>query len=190
MTKTYDYIIVLKKKSFELVDNISKLMLLMSVAAFLFDAYATLTFKNTKLSESSAWLLLCLSAAIIGWWVFCYLQQKRGVAPYYRFALMFAAWGWITIPSGLGIALVYLAACFLEKPVKVPPEVAFDSEEIVFNSFPQKRYNWSVVSNVVLKDGLVSIDLKNNKLIQKAVDEAVPTEIEAEFNSFCKERIQ
>ncbi len=189
MVKTYDYIIVLKKKSFELIDNVSSLMLLLALAAFVFDAYATIMLRNTKLEVSSAWLLLTISALIIGWWIFCNNQKKRGIIPYFRFALMFAAWGWFVVPSGQFIAMIYLVACFLEKPVKVPAEIAFDAEEIVFNSFPKKRYGWSVISNVVLKDGLITIDLKDNTLIQKAVDEPVSKEIENEFNAFCKEQL-
>ena len=189
MIKTYDYIIVLKKKSFELIDNISKLMLLLALAAFFFDSYATLMLHNTKLETSSAYLLLTISAMIIVWWIWCANQIKRGIIPYYRFALMFTAWGWFVIPSGQLIAIIYLVACFLEKPVKVPAEIAFDSEEIVFNSFPKKRYGWSVISNVVLKDGLVTIDLKDNTLIQKEVNELVSKDIENEFNAFCKQLI-
>lgn len=189
MVKTYDYIIVLKKKSFELIDNVSKLMLLLAIAAFIFDSYATLMLHNTKLEASSAYLLMTISAMIIGWWVFCANQLKRGIIPYFRFALMFAAWGWFVVPSGQFIALIYIVACFLEKPVKVPAEIAFDTEEIVFNSIPKKRYGWSVISNVVLKDGLITIDLKDNTLIQKEVNEPVSKEIENEFNAFCKEQI-
>jgi hypothetical protein len=186
MAKTYDYIIVLKKKSFELIDNISKLMLLLALAAFIFDSFSTLYSHNTNLTTSVAWLLVSLSATIVAWWIFCGWQQGRSIIPYYRFALMFSAWGWIVLPGGKLIAIVYLVACLLEKPIKVSPEVAFDDEEIVMNSFPKQRFQWDAVNNVVLKDGLLTIDLKNNKVIQKEVDAVVSPEVEAEFNSFCK----
>ncbi len=189
-TITYDYIIVLKKKSFELIDYISKLMLLLALAAFFFDAFFTLYAHNTKLSPSSAVLLLIYAVGIIGWWSFCGWQQNRGLTPYYRFALMFAAWGWFVIPSGLWIAIIYIVACFLEKPVKVSPEVAFDNNEIVFNNFPQKKYTWDMISNVVLKDGLLTIDLKNNTIIQRDVDAKTSYELEVEFNEYCKSRIE
>ena len=75
------------------------------------------------------------------------------------------------------------------EPVKVPPEAAFDAEEISFNSFPRKIYLWENVSNVVLKDGLLTIDLKDNTLIQKQVNDEVEKEIEQEFNGFCQEQL-
>ena len=186
MTKTYDYIIVLKKKSFDVIDNVSKIMLVLGVAAFLFVAVSTLQVRNTNLPVNQAWLLVIISAIVIGWFAFCERQKKKDKMVYYRFGLMFAAWGWFVTPTGRWISIIYIIACFLEKPIKVSPEVAFDGEEIVFNSFPQKKYTWSEVNNAVLKDGLLTIDLKNNTLIQHPVDEAVPQDIEVEFNSFCQ----
>ena len=190
MVKTYDYIIVLKKPNFKVIDFISQLMLLLSIASFFFVAFMSLSQKSMVLATSESWLLLFFSSLIIGWWVFCFGQIKRGIIPYYRFALMFAAWGWFIIPNGKLVALVYVIACFLEKPVKVPPELAFDAEEISFNSFPRKIYLWKDVANVILKDGLLTIDLKNNTLIQKQVNDEVSPEIEAEFNGFCKQQLK
>ena len=186
MAKTYDYIIVLKRKSYDLIDNVSKLMLVLGIAAFLFVASSTIQGKNTNLSVDQGWLLVGIAAGVIGWFAFCEVQSKKGKVVFYRFGLMFAAWGWFVIPSGKWISGIYLLSCFFEKPIKVAPEVAFDGEEIVFNSFPQKKYSWNEISNVVLKDGLLSIDLKNNTLIQHTVDEAVPHDVEAEFNAFCQ----
>jgi len=187
MAKTYDYIIVLKKKSFSVIDNISKLMLLMAIAAFLFTVYATLILHSTNLQSGLSWYLLVICLIIIGWWMLCENQFKRGLIPYYRFALMASAFGWFVVPGGMYIAIIYIIALFFEKSMKLTPEIAFDAEEIVFNGLIRKRYSWAVVNNVVLKDGLLTIDLKNNTLIQKEVNEEVSPEIEEEFNAFCKE---
>jgi hypothetical protein len=189
MTKTYDYIIVLKKPDFKVIDWISQLMLLLAVAGFILVAFMSLSQSNIILGVSESWLLLFFCSLIIGWWIFSFGQAKRGVVPYYRFALMFAAWGWFVVPGGKLVAIIYLIACFLEKPVKVPPEVAFDGAEIVFNSFPKKMVLWPTLNNVILKDGLLTIDLKNNTLIQKQVNDPVEQQVEQEFNAFCKEQI-
>ena len=188
MIKTYDYIIVLKTPDYKVIDWISQLMLLLAVAGFTFVAFMSLSQTNIVLPVSESWLLLFFCSLILGWWIFSFGQAKRGLIPYYRFALMFAAWGWFVVPGGKLVAIVYLIACFLEKPVKVPPEVAFDGVEIVFNSFPKKILLWPNVNNVVLKDGLLTIDLKNNTLIQKHVNDPVEKQVEQEFNDFCKEQ--
>jgi hypothetical protein len=186
MLKTYDYIIVLKKTPFGVIDNVSKLMLVLGIAAFIYVAYATLILHTAKIEPGIAWVLVGISVLIIGWWVFCENQLKRGLVPYFRFAFMLCAFGWFEVPNGMYISIIYIIAIFLEKPVKLTPEIAFDKEEIVFNGLIRKRYSWAVVNNVVLKYGLLTIDLKNNTLIQKEVNDEVPKEIETEFNSFCQ----
>ena len=189
MIKEYDYIIVLKKPNFKVIDWISQLMLLLSLGSFAFVAYMGLSQNSVALSTSQSWLLVFFCSLIIAWWTFCLGQIKRGITPYYRFAVMFAAWGWFIIPGGKLVAIIYIIACFLEKPVKVPPEAAFDAEEISFNSFPRKILLWKDVNNVVLKDGILTIDLKNNTLIQKPLNDEVDKHIEQEFNEFCKEQL-
>ncbi len=53
-----------------------------------------------------------------------------------------------------------------------------------------KRYlKWEQLNNLVMKDGLVTIDLKNNKLIQQYLDESSITVNEKEFNDFCKKQL-
>ena len=177
MAKTYDYIIVLKKKNRNRVDGISQLMLLLSLIAFISSAVA---------KPAANIVAIIMSALVLSWWIFCYTQQKRNVAPSYRLALLFAAIGWYFQKDGIWLSLVYVIAAVLEKQVKFPEEIAFDSTEIVVNSFPKKVYSWNELNNVVLKDGLLTIDFKNNKLYQKEVDAEVSKQVETEFNSFAK----
>ena len=179
--KTYDYIIILKKRNNSKVNGISQLMLLLALVAFISSAVALPAYSTVP---------LLISLLILGWWIFCYTQQKRKVDPSYRLALLFAAIGWYVQKDGIWIALVYLIAAMLEKQVKFPEEIAFDSEEIVVNSFPKKRFSWDEVKNVVLIDGLLTIDFKNNKLLQKFVDAEVNAQTESEFNNFAKNLIK
>jgi hypothetical protein len=82
----------------------------------------------------------------------------------------------------------FIILALLERQVKFPLEIGFSESQVVFNTLLKKRYYWSDLSNVVLKDGLLTIDFLNNRLIQREVeedddDEDVPEE---EFNAFCK----
>ncbi len=180
-TKTYDYIIVLKKKGNGKIDGISQLMLLLSLVAFI----------GTELINKSIHVLpLVISSLIIGWWIFCIWQQKRNIPPYYRLGLFFAAIGWYYQKDGIWISFIYLIASVLEKQVKFPQEIAFDHEEIVINSFPKKRHYWNEIKNIVLKDGLLTIDFNNNQLLQKMVDADVSSQTENEFNAFATMQIK
>lgn len=186
--KTYDFIIVVKQPaSYYYIDWISQLMLFMAIAAYGMEGVARINSHETFVMASPYFLI---SAAIIAWWIYCYRQSAEGKTPFYRFGLLLAALGWYLYPHGTTLAIVYLVAAVLEKPVKVQPEYAFDEESIVYNSFPEKKYAWSEVTNVVLKNAILTIDLKNNKLIQKEVNDEVSAKNEKDFNGFCTQRLQ
>ena len=187
--KTYDYIVVLKKKSSQTINLISLLMLAMSVLFFTYSF--TVQFKDAgNAINSKNGLLIVWITGIIGWILFCQMQQKKGLEPNYRFALMLAAWGWFVHPQAMWLAGVFLLAAVLERPVKVAPEYAFDQNEIVFNSLPTKKYSWNEVSNVVLKFGMLTIDFKNNRIVQGEVNNDVTLQLENEFNEYCKKNIE
>ena len=107
--RTYEYIVVLKKSSTRLIDVISLLMLAISIAFFMYDF--ALQFKGAGGSiDSKNGLFLVWIFGIAGWLVFCRNQQRRGIKPYYRFALMMAAWGWFMNPQTIWLAIVFLIA--------------------------------------------------------------------------------
>ncbi len=64
--------------------------------------------------------------------------------------------------------------------------VKIKSEIILYPSFPQQQIQWKELSNLVLKDGLLTIDFKNDKIIQQYVEENSLTVDEKEFNEFCR----
>jgi hypothetical protein len=70
--------------------------------------------------------------------------------------------------------------------------VYVNSLEIIFPSFPKKKIQWKDLNNMILKDDLVTIDFKNNKLIQAEVanGENDYDVDEKEFNDFCKEQLR
>lgn len=175
--KTYDYIIVLKKRNHHTVDTISQIMLLIAAIALIGDAVNS---ANKNISSA------LFAVLVLGWLGFCLWQKKKGGQPFYRLGLFFAALGWYNMADGFWISLIYLLAAILEKQVKFPEEIAFDETEIVLNTFPKKRYTWNQLNNVVLKDGLLTVDFKNDHLIQKELESDITINIEQEFNAYTK----
>jgi hypothetical protein len=53
--------------------------------------------------------------------------------------------------------------------------------------YPHKRYKWNDLNNVILKDNILTLDFKNNKLMQAEIESANINE-EA-FNTFAKEQL-
>lgn len=179
--RLFDYIIVCKSPDFKNVDRISQFMLFLSIIAMVYTLFLG--------SYHQPALLIAIMTAVASWWVFCFYQQQKGGIPYYRLGLLFASWGWFLLPNALIIAGIYLIAALFERQVKFPYELAFDPAGIVVNTFPKKNFPWSAVENVVIKEDYITIDFKNNQLIQKQINEPVAENIKNEFNTFCKEQI-
>jgi hypothetical protein len=63
----------------------------------------------------------------------------------------------------------------------------FTSSGIKKAGFPPKDYKWDEFSNVVLKDNLLTLDFKNNKLLQAEI--ATNNINEEAFNIFASEQL-
>jgi hypothetical protein len=179
--RIFDYIIVCKTPDFKKVDQVSQFMYLLSILGFAFGIYKGLYAKPA--------LIIAIITSIICWFIFCLYQKKQGGVPYYRLGLLFASWGWFLMPKALIISGIYLIGALFERQVKFPYEIAFDPAGIVINTFPKKQFPWSMIQNTLIKDDIITIDFKNNRLIQKDINEPVTEAITIEFNTFCGEQI-
>ncbi|WP_207493533.1 hypothetical protein [Aridibaculum aurantiacum] len=179
----YDFVITLKRPDYRLADQVSQLMYVFAIVVFSYFFYL-------HRQAGIAYLVAAVLIAII--WIWKRFEKRIDKLAYYRLGLFIAALAWIGIgpESNFWMFGLYVVAGLLEKQVKFPQEIGFSKEEIAFNSFPKKQtIQWSELNNVVLKDGLITIDHKSNKLVQKEVDEDVLPELEAEFNQYCREQL-
>ncbi len=64
--------------------------------------------------------------------------------------------------------------------------ITFNDEGILYPSFPVKMIGWQEVDFVILKDDILTIELKNNKLMQFTLESEVAALLDAgEFNAYC-----
>jgi hypothetical protein len=174
--KTYDYIVTLKSTlNYKVYDLISWLLLLIAVAKA---AVAVSTTDQSTMIKAIVFSVLILGSAI----------YSRVTGSPYRWSLFAAFLSWIFLLYNYWIAVLYAICGILEKQVKFKRELGFDDEGITINTFPEKRYKWHEVSNVVLKDGLITVDLYNNKIIQKELEDEAE-EVESEFNEYCRSHL-
>lgn len=70
--------------------------------------------------------------------------------------------------------------------------VHIDSNQIIYPTFPKKTFVWNDLNNIILKDGLLTIDFKNNKLSQSEVINGDNDSVmnEQEFNDFCRNHLK
>src|SRR4029079_4341510 len=67
--------------------------------------------------------------------------------------------------------------------------VRVDKNCVEYPSFIFKRVLWKDISNLILKDGILTIDFKNNKIFQQLIDEKMQSINEKEFNDFCRQQL-
>lgn len=183
---SFDYVISLKRPDYRAVDWISRILLLLFLFSFFYYVL------RTGFAGGQYWLA-AIPLLICGGWVYGYVKKADpNFVVYYRLELMIAALGWFFIPlfaysHFLGYAYALMAVA--ERYIKFPDEIGFTREKVVRNTFPSKTYQWFEIDNVLIRDNLFTLDLRNNKIIQKTLDEAITPELEKEFNEYCRQQL-
>ncbi len=179
----FEYVVILKKDGERATDIFSILLCSASAVIFFFTAIK---------GGHPDYYLYAFSALIFAGLVFNGIvryRQRRRVR--YKYLLLLAALGWFGMPSLPWIGILFLVLAFLEHQTKRPLEIGFDRDRVVINTLFRQRHDWSAFSNIILRDGLLTLDFKNNRLLQKEVtdDEEEDDADEEEFNAWCRERL-
>jgi len=178
----YDYLITLKKPNYRLADQVSQLLYIFALLAFGFFYYNF---------PKSGIVYLVIGAAILLAWAWTLRKKGKKGEAFFRLGLLIAAVGWVIGPErNIWMGILYALAGILEKQVKFPQEIGFSPEEISFNTLPRKVIKWNEVTNVLIKDSMITVDQKNNKIFQKEIEGYVTDEIETEFNAFARQSIE
>ena len=183
---SYDYVISLKRPDYRAVDWISRILLIIFLASFFYYVL------QTGFGNKQYWLA-AIPLIIAGSWLYGYVRSANpDFVPYYRLELMIAALGWFFLPlfaysQFLGFAYALMAIA--ERFIKFPDEIGFTKEKVVRNTFPSKTYQWFEIENVIIRDNLFTLDLRNNKIIQKPLEETIAPELEKEFNEYCRQQL-
>jgi len=155
------------------------LMLLFAVAMFVYTAINN----DEMLKFNLVFILIIVIYSIVNF----FIPSKKDHIRYLGGGLLLAALAWAFQPQyNILFTALYIIAAVLEKQAKFPLEIGVDKNGITINSFPKKKTAWNELNNVIIKDGIITVDHKNNKLFQKELDEEVTAETEKEFNDFCK----
>jgi hypothetical protein len=177
------YTITLTNDKIRLYDRFAVFMLVINAAAI--TAILTLK-KQTVLQQGSGLLtLLFLLAALL---VYINTSWKDKWNLFFFLAAVFTVLYWV-LTGFWWAAVVSAVLAALYKYAGKIPVVTVDSNQVSYPSFPTRALPWSSLHNIVLKDGLLTIDLKNNRLIQQPVDEKITTINEQVFNEFCFQQL-
>ncbi len=184
----YNYVITIKEPDYKKVDAVSFIMLFLAV---LFFVYVAIHQWTSKLYHNAAILFAVIAVFIVLWSFYSYFsaRQKDEIA-FYRLALFAAAIGWFIEPvSNYWMAGLFAIAALLERQVKFPQELGVDESGITFNTLPAKEYEWKEIKNLLLKEGILTVDYKDNKLFQHEIESDVSPALEREFNHYCQGKL-
>jgi hypothetical protein len=180
----YQYVVILKKDGERAIDLLSILLCFCSAVIF---AYTQLKSDHPNI------YLYAFTALIFGGLVYNAVVRRRRQKPVrYKYLILLTALGWFGMPFLPWIGILFLILAFLEHQAKRPLEIGFDRDRVVINALIRKRHDWSVFNNILLRDGLLTLDFKNNRLLQKEVaddDEDDDDVDEEEFNAYCRDRL-
>lgn len=120
-----------------------------------------------------------------------FLQKiQYGKNAIYTYACLFiSASTWVTTGKWwIGALCFFLAALY--QVSKRQLSARFSTDHIVCTSFPVKTIEWSQLNNAILKDGILTIDFKNNKIIQAEIEDTANNINEKDFNDFCRQHLK
>ena len=179
----YDFIVTLKHPGYKAYDLITVLLCVMTIAASIF---SLLQWPFVPFS----WVNIVLIGVIVFNLFMGFFNKEGDIIYTFKWALYAAAFLWMLYPLHIiYISIFFVIAALLERQIKFPQEIGFSKNAISFNTFPFKNYGWEEVKNVIIKDNVLTIDLKNNKIIQREIEPAELTEDETEFNEFCRQQM-
>jgi len=179
---TNKFIITLKNEKVKLYNRLSWLIIFINIVVFIYFAFFAPenNIKNTALAS-----LILLTACFLLRYYFRNSKYSFTLRPFFMLLMI----GWFGI-GNYWIAGIIVLFDILSAISIMPKTVRFSYDYFDYPSFPPKTIYWDKVTNVLLKDGLLTFDLKNNKLIQQMIDESKTVMDEKEFNDFCKERMK
>lgn len=179
----FPYVVILKSTKDTSLNVLANLLNLASAAFFV---------KEFLFGVRIHYIALIAVAAMAGILLFNYLKLRRRRKVFYDRAYLITALLWMGMPYMQWLFLPFIFLALLEHQVKFPLEIGFSETQIVMNTIFKKRYTWAQLSNVMLRDGLLTMDFANNRLLQRQIEEDEDDDdaSEEEFNQFCREQLK
>jgi hypothetical protein len=181
--RVYDYIVVLKNHNRKLIAKTGLLMVILSVLPLAASIYSNP--QNLVL-----YIFVFIIAALL---VSKIVDKKKGKIVSYADILGIIGmgiWASTDIPY---VGQLYILAGLFDWQFFKNIEIGFSKDVIVKSGIIPQKIPWESLNNVLIKDDLLTIDYKNNKLFQAYTDDADDEEYEVgddEFNAYCRERLQ
>jgi hypothetical protein len=171
--------IILKNDKIKSYRTIAQIILLLNLVVFIF----MLFYDEYRYEAASAILL-------IGIYIFMrlYFIKKYNQGNYLDQVLLFVLAGcWLGLQNYVMVAAMVILGIFYHLALQ-KLQFVFTPEKVFKLNFPGKEFEWNVFNNVILKDNILTLDFKNNKLIQAEIEKSQNIN-EQQFNSFAQSKL-
>ena len=144
-----------------------------------------------KINSETNFIAVCviLAISLLGFMinVGCAFKNK---GPVIAFSVLFVILGliWLAFDSYWMIVPMVILA-YLDFNVRKIAAVYLSEHGIEIKAFPGNTHEWKQMSNVILKDRILTLDFKNDRLIQTETDERSWGVEEEGFNLFCSQHL-
>ena len=181
----FDFVVYLQRPEYKRYDLISIILIFIAIIGLSFFAF----YENLNSLQYFIIIVLLIYQLIVN----RRLVKDEETASYQN-AFYIIAISFLLLPATGAmhfiISLFYVLAAILERQVKFQQQIGFDKSGITINSFPKKHYDWNEIQNALLKEGILTVDFKNNRILQKEIDLDISPFLEAEFNEFCRSHLK
>ncbi|MBY0535363.1 MAG: hypothetical protein K2P88_05880 [Chitinophagaceae bacterium] len=178
----YPFVVAIKNKQTLAYNIFGNLLSIISIAFFIQQIIS-------NPDHNLPFLLGSIGVAVVLVWNF--LELRKGRKVHYSRALLIAALVWMKMPFMNWIFFLFIALAFAEYQAKYSIEIGFSDEHVLINNLFKKRLPWTEFNNIILKDGILTLDYKNNKVHQLEVEDDEDDDgDEDEFNDYCTQRIK
>ena len=182
-TGEYPFVVVLRNRQARNVRRMGVLSGLLAAILLL----------SRLLSAKGSWITLVVLSAVSAMLARNFIRLIRN-RPFHSWPLLtIAGLGLLLIPPANPAGGLFLLTAYLERFARRPREIGFAEDHIRFGGWRPSKYGWEEVSNVVLRDGLLTIDFADNRLFQEYADDLDDDAYdgtEDEFNAWSAERIR
>lgn len=179
------------KYSFTLKDNNQKAYRLFTWFLFFMHIAAAMFALGTDDYKVKLSIYIMLGFyALLGTVFYFYRKHPRALETFSLIMALMYAHFWFQqagILAAIGFAVVFISVTVVKG--KTTTVLVTDEGVHLTRVFKTVIFPWAEMDNVMLKDNLVTIDFKTNKIIQVEIVESNRITDETEFNLFCKERL-
>jgi hypothetical protein len=179
------------KYSFTLKDNNQRAYKLFTWFLFFLHIAAAMFALNTNDNKLKITICILIGFYIILSTVYYFYRKHSKALEFFSFtmALLYANFWFQQV--GVIAVIVFAAVYIIVTMVKgKSTTVLFNDEGVhLTRVFKTVIFPWAGMENVILKDNLLTIDFKTNKIIQVEITETSRMTDETEFNMFCKTKM-